>query len=102
MQQKIRPTTDSVLSAPPQLLAACVWASAALWATHAAAQTLPEPRNVVQLQASAQREVVQDWLTVVLAARHQASDAATVQNQLKATLEQALQKARAAARPGEV
>lgn len=81
-------------------------AVAALWAGQALAQTVPAfpppPLNVVQLQASAQREVVQDWLTVVLAARHQAPDAATVQNQLKVALEQALQKARAAAKPGEV
>jgi hypothetical protein len=46
-------------------------------AAMAHAQMLPEPRQVVQLSASAQREAVQDWLTVVLAARHQANDAAT-------------------------
>jgi predicted secreted protein len=59
------------------------------------AQTLPEPRNVVQLSASAQEEVVQDWLTVVLVARHQASDAATVQNQLKLALDRGVSHARA-------
>ncbi len=67
-----------------------------------AAWTMPvlaadDPGQLVQLSASAQREVVQDSLTAVLQARHQAADAATVQNQLKAVLEQALQVARAAA-----
>ena len=66
------------------------------------AQMLPEPRQVVQLSASAQREAVQDWLTVVLSARHQASDAATVQNQLKVSLENALAQARAGAQVGAV
>lgn len=56
-----------------------------------------DPGQLVQLSASAQREVVQDSLTAVLQARHQAADAATVQNQLKTVLEQALQVARAAA-----
>lgn len=55
------------------------------------------PQNVVQISASAQREVVQDWLEVVLAARHQSPDAAAVQAQLKAALDRALVQARAAA-----
>lgn len=71
-------------------------------ASVAQAQMLPEPRQVVQLSASAQREAVQDWLTVVLVARHQAGDAATVQNQLKVALEQALVQARAGAQAGAV
>lgn len=71
-------------------------------AAMAHAQMLPEPRQVVQLSASAQREAVQDWLTVVLAARHQANDAATVQNQLKVSLENALAQARASAQAGAV
>lgn len=55
-----------------------------------AAQTLPPPENVVQLSASAQQEVVQDWLTAVLVTRHQAPDAGTVQNALKLALDRAL------------
>lgn len=68
------------------------------------AQGLPaaEPRQLVQISASAQREVVQDTLTAVLQARHQAADAATVQNQLKTVLEQALRVARAGAAAGQV
>lgn len=59
----------------------------------AQAQVLPEPKNVVQLSASAYREAVQDWLTVVLVTRQQAADPGTVQNQLKAVLEKALSHA---------
>ena len=46
--------------------------------------------QVVSLSASAQKEIQQDWLTVVLRAHVEGSDAATVQNQLKAQVEQAL------------
>lgn len=60
----------------------------------AQAQGLPEPRNVVQLSASAQQEVVQDWLTVVLITRHQAPEAGAVQQQLKQVLERALAHAK--------
>lgn len=63
----------------------------------AQAETSPPLQNVVQLSASAHKEAPQDWLTMALVARHQASDAATVQNQLKATLEKALTRARAKA-----
>jgi len=64
---------------------------------------MPAPvQNVVQLSASAQKEVQQDWLTAVLVTRQQAPDAATAQNRLKATLETALAQARAQAREGQV
>jgi predicted secreted protein len=66
----------------------------------AVAQTAAEPYNVVHIDASAEREVLQDWLTAVLVARAQAGDATTVQNQLKTVLEGALQQARAQARSG--
>lgn len=46
--------------------------------------------QVLSLSASAQKEIQQDWLTVVLRAHVEGSDAATVQNQLKAQVEQAL------------
>ncbi len=68
----------------------------------AMAQTAAEPHNVVHIEASAEREVPQDWLTAVLAARAQAGDATTVQNQLKTTLEVALQQVRAQVRSGEL
>jgi predicted secreted protein len=77
-------------------------AVAFLLVSGAQAQPVPEPRQVVQLSASAQREAVQDWLTAVLVVRHQASDAGTVQNQLKVSLEQALAQARAGAQAGQV
>lgn len=61
----------------------------------ASAQALPEPMNVVQISASAQQEAVQDWLTVTLMARHQANEAAGVQNRLKTVLDLALRRVRA-------
>lgn len=70
--------------------------------TAAVAQTASEPHNVVHIDASAEREVPQDWLTAALVARAQAGDAATVQNQLKTALEAALQQARAQVRTGDL
>ena len=67
------------------------------WSGQAMAQVAADPGQLVQLSASAQREVVQDSLTAVLQARHQGSDPASVQNQLKTVLAQALQVARVAA-----
>ena len=72
-----------------------LWGCTALVPTGAVlAQPHAPPENVVQLSASAQKEVSQDWLTAILAVRAQASDAATVQNQLKSALERALLHAR--------
>lgn len=50
----------------------------------------PEPTQVVSLSASAQQEVPQDWLTVVVRASVEGGEAAAVQAQLKTTVEQAL------------
>ena len=58
----------------------------------------PVPANVVQLSASGQVEVAQDMLTMRLSTRREATDANTVQNQLKVALEQALAVARPQAR----
>ncbi|WP_374523581.1 SIMPL domain-containing protein [Hydrogenophaga sp.] len=65
------------------------------------AQTVPVPSNVVQLQASGSVDVPQDWLTVRLSTTREASDAATVQNQLKQATEAALASLRAQVRPGD-
>lgn len=66
------------------------------------AQALPEPRNVVQLNAVASREIAQDWLSITMHTRLVAADAAAVQNQLKAVLDQALAHASRQAKPGAV
>lgn len=58
------------------------------------------PTHVVQLSASGQIEVPQDLLTMRLSTRREATDANTVQNQLKVALEQALALARPQARAG--
>jgi predicted secreted protein len=63
----------------------------------ATAQVVSTPENVVQLSATAQQEVVQDWLTVVLVVRHQATEASAVQSHLKTALDRALSQARSKA-----
>ncbi len=69
-------------------------------ATLATAQVPPPPlQNVVQLSASGSVQTPQDWLTLSLSTTVEASDAQTVQNQLKVALETALADARKAAAP---
>ena len=75
---------------------------ATMLAAPAGAQNLPVPANVVQLSASGQVEVAQDWLVITLNTRKQGPDAASVQTQLKAALEAALAVARPAARDGQM
>lgn len=88
MSLRSRPFSRSLVQTPVLALSlAAGWGGA--WA-----QTLPEPQNVVQLSATAQQEVVQDWLTAILVVRHQAPDAGTVQNQLKASLTSGLAHAK--------
>lgn len=62
----------------------------------------PPPQNVMTLSAQASREVPQDWLTMVLSTTREASDAAVVQQQLRAALDAALTEARRQARPGQL
>lgn len=68
----------------------------------AAAQMLPAPENVVNLNASATVEVPRDWLTLVFSTTREGPEAAAVQSQLKQALDAALAEARKAARPGEL
>lgn len=75
---------------------------AAALAGPALAQMHPVPANVVQLSASGQVEVAQDWLVISLNTRKEGPDAASVQAQLKAALEAALAVARPAAREGQM
>jgi predicted secreted protein len=60
---------------------------AAAWSQVPAA---PEPHNIVQLSANGTVEAQQDWLTLVLSATRQGSDASIVQTQLREALESAL------------
>ena len=64
------------------------------------AQAWPEPRNVVQLSATAEQELPQDWLVLVLRTSREGSDAQALQAQLKRALEEALALARPAVEPG--
>jgi len=69
----------------------------------AQALTAPhEPANVVNISASGFLEVPQDWLSMRLNTTKEASDAATVQNQLKAALDEALAVAKSAAQPRQM
>jgi predicted secreted protein len=79
---------------------ACVWAllGASWWPV--LAQEPPVERPVVQLSATAQQAVPQDWLTVVLMHRAQAADAATVQRQLQTTLDLAMRHLKPRAQAG--
>ena len=54
----------------------------------------PEPVQVLNLSASAQQEVPQDWLSVVVRASLEGQEPSAVQNQLKGVVEQALAQLR--------
>jgi predicted secreted protein len=83
------------------LLGACVLLGL-LAASHgpgASAQPVspvPAPSRVVHLSASSFAEVPQDWLSIRLNTTREATDAGTVQNELKVALEAALRVARGA------
>lgn len=68
----------------------------------AAAQTQPEPVNVLQLSSSGTVEVTQDLLVMTLVATREGSDAAAVQSQLQQVLDAALATARRQAQPGQL
>jgi predicted secreted protein len=68
----------------------------------AAAQVVPQPQNVVVLNASATLEVNKDWLSIVFSTTRDGPDAATVQAQLRQALDTALTEARKIAKPGQV
>lgn len=58
--------------------------------------------NVVRLQASAQREITQDWLVMVAGAQVQNRDAVLAQEQLKKIIQGALERAKADSRSGDM
>lgn len=66
------------------------------------AQVVPPPENVLQLSAASTVEVSPDVLRMQLATTRQGPDAAQVQVQLKAALEEALASARRTAAPGQM
>jgi predicted secreted protein len=68
----------------------------------AMAQVVPQPQNVVGLQASATREVTKDLLSVTLNTTREGADAAAVQAGLKQALDAALKEAKKAAKPGDI
>lgn len=62
----------------------------------------PAPQNVLQLMASGTVEVQQDLLSMTLTTTRDATDAATVQAQLKTALDAALAEAKKSAQPGQL
>ncbi len=80
-------------------LAFAAWMGAAV---NAHAQTLPEPKNVLQLSASGTVEVQQDLLALSMTTTRDGADANAVQSQLKAALDAALVEAKKAAVPGQL
>ena len=70
------------------LVAIALWSLGAVGATHA--QGVQEPRNVVQLSASGQVQVDQDWLQMQLFAVQESGDPATVQKQLQKVVDSAM------------
>ncbi len=73
-------------------------------ATAASAQSgaREAPQNIAQLSASGTVEVPQDWLTISLNTTREATDAVTVQTQLKTALDTALAEAKKVAQPGQL
>jgi predicted secreted protein len=84
-----------------QLLAACA-ALAVAGTAMAQNAVVPAPQNVLQLTAAGTVEVQQDLLSMTLSTTRDATDAATVQTQLKAALDAALAEAKKSAQPGQL
>lgn len=61
-----------------------------------------EPQNIVQLSANAAVEAQQDILTISMSTTREASDANTVQTQLKTALDSALMEAKKGSQPGQL
>jgi predicted secreted protein len=61
---------------------------------------LPEPPNVVSLSASASMDVPQDWLTMTLSVTKEGTEPSTVQSQVRAALDGALNEAKSSAGAG--
>jgi predicted secreted protein len=83
---------------PKKLFAICVLTAAGA----AAAQVVPPPQNVLQLQATGRVEVPQDLLVMTLSTAREGQDPAVVQTQLKTALDAALAEAKRNAQPGQL
>jgi len=99
MPQVFPPSTQRLLR-----LAAAAVATVGI-ATAASAQTTvlqAAPQNLVSLTAQASADVPQDMVAITLQVLREGSDAASVQSQLRQTLDAALTEARKAVRPGQL
>ena len=70
--------------------------------TPLAAMTIAPPQNVLQLSATGQSEVQQDWLTLTLSTQAEGADAASVQATLRQALDAALAQVKSTAQPGQM
>ena len=86
---------------PMGLLAVLVCCAGLALPAQAQTQAQPLPHNVVQLSATAQQPVRQDWLTLTLVQRVQGADPAALQRQLSQGVEAALRQLRPQVRAGE-
>ena len=61
-----------------------------------------EAQQILQLSASARKEVQHDWLSIVVRAQQESADPVALQNQLKTTLEAALSSLRPRLEPQQL
>jgi predicted secreted protein len=85
----------------PSLRLAALALAGAMSTTLAQAADVP-PENVLNLSASASLEVTKDLLAITLQTVRDGNDAASVQTQLKQTLDAALAESKKAAAPGQL
>lgn len=75
---------------------------AAAQSAPATAMTIAPPQNVLQLSATGQVEVQQDWLTLSLTTSREGADAPAVQAELRKALDAALTQVKTTAQPGQM
>ena len=85
------------IALPSLALLACLAAQGV-----SAQSAAPEVQQVLQLSASARKEVAQDWLSVVVRAQQDGSDPVALQTQLKAMVEAALASLRPRLQPQQL
>ena len=82
-------------------LTPCAWAAPAVTAAGAATELL-QRRDTLSFGTSSTIDVTRDVLSLTFSTTDDASDALSVQRDLKGALDQALEQARKVARPGEI
>jgi predicted secreted protein len=99
--RKMENERGTLMKTTMRLLGALAIATAT-FAVPAQTASLPQPQNVLQLQATGTVEVQQDLLMMTLSTSRDGGDPAAVQAQLKAALDAALAEARRNAEAGQM